>query len=525
MAKAGNPRPVVVWFRNDLRVHDNEVLLQAAKASHNHVVPVYCFDIRQYSLVITHRSRRCGQFPKCGRPRARFLIESVDDLRTRLQELGSGLVVRTGLPEEEVARVAAQVGATQVFAHQEVCSEEVAAEHRLKRQLEVPLSLHWGAVTLCHLDDLDFGPRCKHLPSVFTQFRKRVEADMHVRPVVAAPARLAPLPSDLELGSIPTVEDLCPGQHEPDERAVLPFKGGETAARARLQYYLWESNLLASYKDTRNGLVGGDYSSKFSPWLAHGNLTARWIYHEVKRYEQERTENTSTYWLIFELLWRDYFRFVALQHGTAIFKPGGVQHKDVPWRHSPADFEAWQNGQTGFPFIDANMRELAKTGFMSNRGRQNVASFLTKDLQIDWRLGAEWFETLLLDHDPCSNYGNWNYAAGVGNDPRQGRHFNVIKQAKTYDPTAEYVHLWVPELRGLDAPQAHVPFKLSSEELAQANIQLGSTYPRPVVDRLDGGRLPLKVRDETAYGPHVQLPQQGLIKMILFDTLFTGLSW
>merc|ERR1712146_497896 len=244
--------------------------------------------------------------------------------------------------------------------------------------------------------------------------------------------------------------------------------------------------------DTRNGLVGGDYSSKFSPWLAHGNLTARWIYHEVKRYEQERTENTSTYCLIFELLWRDYFRFVALQHGTAIFKPGGVQHKDVPCRHSPADFEAWQNGQTGFPFVDANMRELAKTGFMSNRGRQNVASFLTKDLQIDWRLGAEWFETLLLDHDPCSNYGNWNYAAGVGNDPRQGRHFNVIKQAKTYDPTAEYVHLWVPELRGLDAPQAHVPFKLSSEELARANIKLGSTYPRPVVDRLDGGRLPLK---------------------------------
>lgn len=157
--------------------------------------------------------------------------------------------------------------------------------------------------------------------------------------------------------------------------AVLQFKGGEHEAFDRLKHYLWKTDLLATYKETRNGLLGADYSSKFSPWLANGTLSPRKIYHEVKSYEEQRKKNNSTYWLIFELIWRDYFRFSAWRFGDKIFKAGGIQDKNRNWETNRKNFDKWANAETGIPFIDANMRELNHTGFMSNRGRQNVASF------------------------------------------------------------------------------------------------------------------------------------------------------
>ncbi len=149
---------------------------------------------------------------------------------------------------------------------------------------------------------------------------------------------------------------------------------------------------------------------------------------------------------MFELRWRDYFRFVALKYDDALFRPSGIQGIEIPWEHDWDRFERWQKGETGFPLVDANMRELAATGFMSNRGRQNVASFLTKNLGIDWRMGAEWFESRLVDYDVCSNYGNWNYTAGVGNDARGFRYFNIPKQSKDYDAKGHYVKHWLPQL-------------------------------------------------------------------------------
>ena len=159
-------------------------------------------------------------------------------------------------------------------------------------------------------------------------------------------------------------------------------------------------------------MLGLDYSSKFSAYLAHGCLSPRYIADEVYRYENENGSNKSTYWLIFELLWRDFFRFFSMKHGKRIFFPGGAKSVRRPWRNPSKDkqarelFDAWCNGRTGRPLVDANMRELLATGFMSNRGRQNVASYLVLDLGIDWRYGAEWFESLLIDHDVTANYGN-----------------------------------------------------------------------------------------------------------------------
>ena len=214
------------------------------------------------------------------------------------------------------------------------------------------------------------------------------------------------------------------------------------AAEARLEHYFWETDAVASYKETRNGLVGADYSTKFSPWLANGCISPRTIFHEVDAYEAEVKANSSTYWVKFELIWRDYFKFVAMKFGRNIFLKGGIQDKKVGSWQNMKVFEKWASGNTGDDFVDANMRELRETGFMSNRGRQNVASYLVHKMNLDWRMGAAWFESLLIDYDVTSNYGNWMYTAGVGNDPRD-RVFNTQKQAGMYDGDGRYRNLWL----------------------------------------------------------------------------------
>jgi deoxyribodipyrimidine photo-lyase len=186
---------------------------------------------------------------------------------------------------------------------------------------------------------------------------------------------------------------------------------------------------VATYFDIRNGMLGADYSTKFAPWMAAGCLTPRTIYHETKLYEAQRVANKSTYWITFELLCRDFFRFYAMKHGSRIFHAGGPAGLRLPWSSDPELWERWASGRTGMPLVDANMRELQQTGWMSNRGRQNVASYLALDLGVDWRRGADLFEHLLLDYDPASNWGNWVAAAGLTGG--RVNHFNIVKVRST----------------------------------------------------------------------------------------------
>ena len=465
---------IILWFRNDLRLHDH-ALLSHAVSSQAEIVPVYCFDPR-------HFGQTSFGFPKTGAFRAQFLLESVADLRRSLQARGSNLVIRWGTPESVIPDIAQQLQCNVVYYHAEATSEELKAQQALARALK-PLNVRpkrtWGS-TLYHPNDLPFAT--SELPEVFTQFRKAVERDSAIRPALAAPARLPELPSGIEPGDLPSLETLGLEAPPSDNRAVMSFAGGETAGIARVEEYIWARDLLKSYKQTRNGLLGSDYSSKFSPWLALGCLSPRYISDRVLEYEERRIRNDSTYWLIFELLWRDYFRFIALKHGDRLFYRSGLRKLSVDWKQDGPRFDAWRQGQTGFPFVDANMRELATTGFMSNRGRQNVASFLTKNLGIDWRMGAEWFESLLIDYDVCSNWGNWNYTAGVGNDARGFRYFNIPKQAKDYDPQGDYVKHWLPELTPLPASKVHASYRLTREEQARYDVRLGVDYPNPIVD-------------------------------------------
>uniref|UniRef100_A0A0B7B3L3 Cryptochrome DASH n=2 Tax=Arion vulgaris TaxID=1028688 RepID=A0A0B7B3L3_9EUPU len=470
----GERKVAICLFRSDLRIHDNETLFLANHQC-DELIPLYCFDPQHFEGTYHYG------FPKTGSHRLGFLLDSITDLRGRLISLGSDLVVRLGKPEQVIADLIKTLNLgtdTVVVLQKEVTDEEVKVENGIRKNCRVQLITTWGQ-TLYHLEDLPFQP--KHLPDIYTQFRTKVENKVPIRKCINLPGKLKPLPTGLSIGELPTFE--CFGVPAPvqDVRSVFPFPGGETSALERLKTYFWNTDNVSRYKETRNGMIGPDYSTKFSPWLAHGCISPRKIYWELKKYEQERTSNQSTYWIIFELLWRDYFRFVALKYGSKIFFPSGLKGGNVHWKHSTEQFKAWQEGKTGIPYIDANMRELAATGFMSNRGRQNVASFLTKDLQLDWRLGAEWFESLLLDHDVCSNYGNWLYSAGIGNDPRENRKFNVLKQGLDYDGDGNYVRLWVPELVGIKTGKVHCVWTVSKLILDAASVILGQTYPNPII--------------------------------------------
>ena len=427
-------RTTIVWFKTDWRLHDNETIIKAIAQS-DQIIPVYCFDDTEY--VTTEFG-----FKKTGSFRTHFLLESLIDLDKNLRELGSGLLILKGKSEIEIPNIVQQYKATKVFAKKEVSYEEKQTEEKVRDALfKLKCELKtFSTSTLYHAEDLPFS--IKDIPDVFTNFRKKTEKDAAIRTAFEAPNQIKSL--EIPVLNLPTLDELGLEFINIDSRAVIQFKGGETEAIKRLNYYFFESKCISNYKETRNGMVGADYSSKFSAWLALGCISPRFIYDELKKYELQFGANQSTYWLIFELLWRDYFRFMMKKHNAKFFQQAGIQDKGMSInKHNTQELQKWINVETDVDFVDANMIELKHTGFMSNRGRQNVASYLCNDLKLDWRYGAAYFEQQLIDYDVCSNWGNWAYLAGVGNDPRGNRYFNIEKQAADYDKDKKYRNLWL----------------------------------------------------------------------------------
>jgi deoxyribodipyrimidine photo-lyase len=464
---------VIVWFKNDLRLHDHAALFSACQES-SEIIPIYCFDPRQF-MEVELGIQKTGSF------RARFILEAVDNLRTNLIGLNANLIVRIGNPEELIPFMADEFHAEAVYFSEEVTQEEKIVEKALEIALwkrGIQTRTFWQS-TLFHLEDLPFPVH--QTPEVFTQFRKECEKFSTVRKAFQKPKSINFPEIFCDLGHIPELSTLGLQESAKPEIGVLSFLGGETSAILRLQFYFWENDCLKTYKETRNGLLGPDYSTKFSAWLALGCISPRFIYEEVQRYETLRKKNDSTYWLVFELIWRDYFRFVSKKHGSRIFQIQGIKNHVDNWRKDEKLFWNWAKGKTGIPFVDANMRELNETGFMSNRGRQIVASFLVNDLGIDWRWGAMYFESQLIDYDVCSNWGNWMYVAGVGNDPRENRYFNILKQANNYDKKGDYIRHWIPELVKIPGFDIHQPYSLTKNELRSYGVYLGANYPHPIV--------------------------------------------
>lgn len=424
----------ILWFKNELRLEDNEIVFRAS-AQADFVLPVYIFN------PVHFQKHKLG-FPQIGSIRAQFLIESIIALRTSLLQAGANLHVWIGKPEEILPVLCKQLKINSVYASHEVTSNELAVLQAVESSLKsigTNLSLHWQN-SLYHIEDIPWP--IHRIPSTFTQFRKETENQTRVRELSLTPDFI-PYQKEIESGEIPSLASFGLIPKEKDTRSVLSFLGGAAEGKKRMRDYIWSKDLLRTYKETRNELLGSDYSSKLSPWLALGCLSTKSIYQEVMRYEQERVKNDSTYWFVFELLWRDYFRFTANKNGAKIFQQKGINTKSIFFKNDILLFERWRNGETGNTFIDANMKELLHSGYMSNRGRQNVASYLTKDLHLNWTWGAAWFESQLIDYDASSNWLNWAYHAGVGNDPEENRYFNTESQVKKYDPKGKYVSHWL----------------------------------------------------------------------------------
>ena len=421
----------IVWFRNDLRIADNAVLTKASEQA-DKVIGLYCFDPRHFD------KNRFG-FKKIEKYRTGFLIESIHNLKAQLDALNIDLLVYHDLPENVIPKICEANQITDIYLQKEWTQEEVDTENTVKAQTT---DVNWHHIYnqfLYHPEDINFD--VSKTPQVFTVFRKKLEKYIDIREE-SPTTKLSQFNRIENNTSIPNLSDLSFVDFKSHPNSAFPFKGGETEAINRLNDYFFKTKKLGFYKKTRNGLAGVDYSSKFSPWLANGCISARTIYWKIKQFEKEHFKNQSTYWLIFELIWRDYFKYVSLKYGNQIFKLEGILQKDYEWSKNQNQLQKWINGETQSDFVNANMIELKETGWMSNRGRQNVASYFAKELELDWRIGASYFESLLLDYDVHSNYGNWMYVAGVGNDPRD-RKFNIQLQAERYDASGKFRRIWL----------------------------------------------------------------------------------
>jgi deoxyribodipyrimidine photo-lyase len=441
-------RTTLFWYRNDLRLHDQRALklaIEHAQTQGQALLLVYVHE------PVQDQPTAWG-FRRMGQHRRRFVADTLQDLQNALQAAGQRLVLLQGPVADVLPACAQAVGADTVFC-EDIAAPDEEAQVQALINAGLTVNTLWQS-SLIEPDALPFA--AENMPQVFTEFRQRIES-ASLKPLAPLPAPTDwPAPPPEPLGHLPGwTEDAFTllqahtegdAQDDAHPRSNFPYtqaanQGGETRALAHLQSYLtppWPDR----YKQTRNALQGQHTSSHWSPWLATGALSARRIWAELQTYEQQHGSNDGTYWLWFELLWRDNFRMLHLQHGPQLYAARGLSNLPKP-SHFPKDFQRWCHGQTGEPIVDAGMRELAATGFTSNRMRQIVASFLVHDLSCDWRAGAAWFESQLVDFDVSSNQGNWLYVSGRGTDPRVGRRFNPTKQTQDHDPQGRYRQVWL----------------------------------------------------------------------------------
>lgn len=465
----------IYWFRNDLRLVDQPSFKNACTQA-TRLLPVFIHDLDQVAPT------RWG-FERLGPHRKLALRSALHALKAQLREQQSDLLEYRGDPCQTLIALAKQVGTDTIFC-EEIAAPEEQQQVISLRQAGLTVNILWHSSLLAP-QDLPF--EVEQLPLVFTEFRVAVEkAKVRVRPPEAAPATVPPLPDALvynkplddraaplpfealgSLGSLGSTRSLA----QPDARNSLTFSTAQDFAgtlgglRHTQQYF--ERKLAHSYKATRNQLSGLDYSTKFSVWLASGALSARMLYKQLQDFEAEHGANEGSYWIWFELLWRDYFRFLHLRFGAQLYWRSGLRPStpldQKGLRRAKPDFnegmtqaggtvittpaqaekfQRWCQGECGEPFVDAGMRELRHTGYLSNRLRQVVASYLIYNLKLDWRAGAAWFEAQLIDYDVYSNQGNWLYIAGLGTDPRGGRAMRTDKQAFEHDRDSTYRKQW-----------------------------------------------------------------------------------
>ena len=411
----------IYWFNKDLRLDDNPALLSAAQEV-DRLICIYV--LNQPSRLIEYQIGF-----SVAENRQQFLYESLDNLHQNLQKLGQHLVVFTENQKLEIVDVIDKYNVSHIFRSGGQHFSDSVLWSWLQNKFPQTIFQEVSNNRLFRPADLPFA--IEDLPQSFSKFRRKIERIKPVNPVaapVALPSRVMdPLPWPIELTA-----------KNSDNRL---FAGGETQGSDFVQNYFTQDN-ASSYKETRNGLDGMNYSTKFSPWLANGCLSVRRVLGHLRDYELNKIANDSTYWIFFELLWREYFQWYADKFGVKLFNFSGIKEIKPRTSFYPQRFEKWVAGETPYPIVNACMRQLKATGYMSNRGRQLVASCFVNELSLDWRYGAAYMEQQLVDFDIAANWGNWQYLAGVGADPRGSRAFDLKKQTQLYDPKQHFINKW-----------------------------------------------------------------------------------
>ncbi|WP_262245571.1 DASH family cryptochrome [Parapedobacter soli] len=406
-------KTILVWFRNDLRIHDNEILLRAVERSQT-IVPVYCFDPRYFTDTDLGTK-------KTGVLRAAFLRESVAALRQDLKELGGDLIIAQGYPEIILPQITEKYGVDEVYHHREVAFEETRISGLVEAALwKMQINLrHFIGHTLYHKEDLPFP--IKDIPDAFATFRKKTERESSIRPELGRPDTVR-IPEGMEAGNLPHLSELGFSKTATEYAANLRFEGGERAALKRMDAFLYGDHDSSDY-------------SCLSPYIAIGALSPNTFYHAVKEAEKSVIDKKRSEQIILKLLWRDYYRFMFKKHGNQFFQLGGMT--GIPPETIADDqkaFDQWKTGKTGCSIVDSSMKELNETGHITHHQRVIVASYLIHHLKVNWLKGAAWFEEKLLDYAPASNYGSWGHAAGVGSSVKDNKPVDIKKLSARFYP-------------------------------------------------------------------------------------------
>ena len=443
------------WIRRDLRLSDNQALAEAMRQA-NTVIPVFILDPKLLAS------------PYVGQSRLAFLFEGLRVLDASLRQRGSTLTLRQGDPLEMLSILCQETKAEAIFAEEDYST--YARKRDEKIALSLPLRLVAG-VTVFHPEMLlktDGKPY-----TVFTPFSRMWRG---------LPASGRPLPAPHYLPTVPPLKSLIIPS-EPRHPMDSLFKAGETEAQKRLTAFT--DLAIGEYDDARNRM-DLEGTSGLSPYLRLGLLSARqavWAARNASESAKTPTIRQGTETWLNELIWREFYAAILYHFPFVRQTAFRAELRNIPWRDDPDGFKAWYEGRTGYPVVDAAMRQLNEIGWMHNRARMITASFLTKDLLINWQLGEKYFMQHLLDGDPASNNGGWQWTAGTGTDAAPYfRVFNPILQGQKFDPHGEYVRRWVPELANVPERYIHSPWEMPPEMQKQLGCQIGSDFAAPIID-------------------------------------------
>ncbi|MFO7678690.1 MAG: deoxyribodipyrimidine photo-lyase [Chloroflexota bacterium] len=449
------------WIRRDLRLTDNNAL-EAARQAAGQVIPVFILDPALLKA------------PQTGEKRLAFLLAGLRQLDADLRQRGSYLVVRQGSPQMALTALMAETGAETLFAEADYTPFALRRDEAIAAEL--PLTLLPG-FTLHHPDSIykqDGRPY-----TVFTPFSKQWQQRPFPKPadVIPAPDHIR-TPANIATHPLPD---------SPTLGTAVPFLPGEAEAQRRLRRFVEGDDAPIYRYAAGRDMVDTDGTSQLSPYLRFGMMSARQAVVSARaawRAAADAAARQGAQVWLNELIWREFYIHILFHFPHVLSGAFRPEYDALPWRNDQKDFEAWQNGRSGFPIVDAAMRQLQETGWMHNRARMIVASFLVKDLLIDWRWGERHFMQHLVDGDPAANNGGWQWTAGTGTDAAPYfRIFNPTSQSQKFDPNGRYIRRWLPELSNVPDAYIHEPAAMPALESQRIGFQLGRDYPAPIINR------------------------------------------